>query len=290
MNHTRVLTLSDSRALQVIDNGIDSHRALVMLHGTPGVAEVWWTWLTRAAALGVRAVAVTRPGYYLSDRRPVGKVVDLNRDFAEILNQCGIEEFVTLGWSGGGPYSLASTFLTGNKGADLVAGVASLFEMGPEFGVGGDNPLDDDIAAAESVENALALCAGIEDDMNNFVTAFFDDHVQTRPDYAEFADQYAEARPHLSKFATDALTVLIGLAEDSHTINNDWGFKVADVTARVDIWQGEIDKAVPVGHGRWLAAQMKNSTLHELANQGHSTIMVEAREPILQSAIAKLNA
>jgi hypothetical protein len=35
---------------------------------------------------------------------------------------------------------------------------------------------------------------------------------------------------------------------------------------------------------------MKNSTLHELANQGHSTIMVEAREPILQSAIAKLNA
>mgnify|MGYP000570654975 CR=1 FL=1 len=123
MNHTRVLTLSDSRALQVIDNGIDSHRALVMLHGTPGVAEVWWTWLTRAAALGVRAMAVTRPGYYVSDRRPVGKVVDLNRDFAEILNQCGIEEFVTLGWSGGGPstYLLAGGLGPGNLAAAWAA-------------------------------------------------------------------------------------------------------------------------------------------------------------------------
>lgn len=290
MNQTRLLTLTDGRSLEIIDNGINSARALIMLHGTPGVAEVWWTWLSRAAELGVRAIAVTRPGYYVSHRRPVGTVLDLNNDWMQVLHQCAVEEFVTLGWSGGGPYSLASTFITGNRGAELVAGVASLSEMGLDFGIGGDNPIEADLAAAESVENAIKQLDGVAEDMGSFVTSFFGEYVATRPNYAEFAEQYKEAQPHLSKFATDALAVPLGLAEDSHTICKDWGFKVADVTAAVDIWQGEIDKAVPVGHGRWLAAQMPNSALHELPHQGHSTIMVEAREPILQSAIAKLNA
>ena len=48
-----------------------------------------------------------------------------NKDISEVLASKGIERFVAIGWSGGGPHALANTLLDTNVGAITLAGVGA---------------------------------------------------------------------------------------------------------------------------------------------------------------------
>ena len=85
---------------------------------------VWGTWLAAAAEEGIRAIAFTRPGYASSDRKVGRSIIDANEDLVEILNQLAVENFVSVGWSGGGPYALASGLLNKCSGVQLIASVS----------------------------------------------------------------------------------------------------------------------------------------------------------------------
>ena len=290
-NKSHLLTLSDGRNLEIFDNGVESSAALLMLHGNPGVAEIWWTWLEYAASKGVRAIAVSRPGYFRSDRKEGRRVIDVNADWQELFDQCGVTEFVSIGWSAGSPYASASSFLNGNKGVNLVGAVASLSLMGAEaFGAGSENPIEDDLAAAASLDAALAQFEGLPEQMAGFEKSFFEDFAPTRDSYAANAEHYEAIRPHFAKMATDALTSPIGVSEDLHMIMKDWGFSPADVSASVNVWQGMSDRSTPLSHGEWLASNLGNAKLHEMAEQGHSTIIIECRDEIVDAAIEMLKA
>jgi pimeloyl-ACP methyl ester carboxylesterase len=126
--------------------------------------------------------------------------------------------------------------------------------------------------------------------MAGFQKSFFEDFVPTRDSYAEHADHYEAIRPHLAKIATDALASPIGVSEDIHMILKDWGFNPADVSARVNVWQGMIDRSTPPSHGEWLANNLGNARLHKMADQGHTTIIIECRDEIVDAAIEMLRA
>jgi pimeloyl-ACP methyl ester carboxylesterase len=118
------LKLPDGRCIEYIDNGVSSKSALILHHGTPTSMTVWGTWLAAAAEEGIRAIAFTRPGYASSDRKVGRSIIDANEDLVEILNQLAVENFVSVGWSGGGPYALASGLLNKCSGVQLIASVS----------------------------------------------------------------------------------------------------------------------------------------------------------------------
>ena len=59
---------------------------------------------------GIRLFRFCRPGYDNSAARPSASLIDVAKDALSILVSMGIESVVVLGWSGGGPYALASVF------------------------------------------------------------------------------------------------------------------------------------------------------------------------------------
>lgn len=59
---------------------------------------------------GIRLFRFCRPGYDNSAARPSASLIDVAEDALSILVSMGIESVVVLGWSGGGPYALASVF------------------------------------------------------------------------------------------------------------------------------------------------------------------------------------
>ena len=132
--------LKDGRELEILDNGINSERAIVFHHGTPGHASAWNSWLEEAALAGIRAISYSRAGYGTSDRNPGRSVISINSDISQILDAKNITKFVSIGWSGGGPHALANTFDHRNVGAISLAGVGAfgaadlnfLEGMGPE--------------------------------------------------------------------------------------------------------------------------------------------------------------
>ena len=290
----RIHKRTDGRSISYTDNGVAGNHALLFHHGTPGGAEIWQSALDEAAKLGVRAIAYTKAGYQGSDPANWSNVAEAASDFNELIADLGIEKFVSIGWSGGGPFALASTFSSKCKGAELVAGVAPYFEMGTDFliGLSEAETIETLDGTAQSQESALTMATK---EMENIETEWTDETWQAtaeaRPEYARFEAEYLKFNAHaLPALLNSLVPDITGYANDNHLILIDWGFAVQDVKKPVSIWNGTLDKAVPTGHATWQHERIADSSLHILEGQNHVSIMIETQTEILSSAIAKLNA
>jgi pimeloyl-ACP methyl ester carboxylesterase len=78
------------------------------------------------------------------------------------------------------------------------------------------------------------------------------------------------------------------VADDYSSYLKPWGFDPRGVKVPVIIWQGGLDKNVPVQHGKWLAANMPNTRLELREEESHLGIYVNYEKEIMQSAIALL--
>jgi pimeloyl-ACP methyl ester carboxylesterase len=78
------------------------------------------------------------------------------------------------------------------------------------------------------------------------------------------------------------------VADDYSSYLKPWGFDPRDVQVPTIIWQGGLDKNVPVQHGKWLAENMPNSRLELRVDESHLGIYVNYEEEIMRSAIALL--
>lgn len=286
------ITLTDGRKLSYCDNGIVSDVALLFHHGTPGSAQIWETFLEAAASKDVRAISYTRAGYPGSDQASHNQILDTHGDFLELLKQLGVSEFVSIGWSGGGPYALLSTFESSCKGAELIAAVAPYFEMGEEFLVGTDGSESTEILDKKSSSKAACMEVSLEeikDFEEHWTVESWQKQVEVRVNYDQFSNIYSKFNELVVPSLLNAVFPdATGYAADDYLILSNWGFKVSDVAKPVSIWNGDEDQGVPTGHAFWLHSRIEGSTVHILEGQKHVTIMVEAMEPILDSAILKL--
>lgn len=284
------LKLPDGRCIEYIDNGVSSKSALILHHGTPTSMTVWGTWLAAAAEEGIRAIAFTRPGYASSDRKVGRSIIDANEDLVEILNQLALEKFVSVGWSGGGPYALASGLLNKCSGVQLIASVSPY--DAEDFDWFQDQ-------TPEMVEEAKISARSLEDSINfkeNYYKEFRDMTAEQflteyakRSSFESFETIYREFSKDLSFSMHEALRDgVIGYAEDEYAFLRNWGFETKEIQVPVLIWQGLDDLSVSPHMARWLNANISNPTLKLLEGQHHSSIMVEKRAEILNAAIGAL--
>jgi len=283
--------LKDSRELEILDNGINAESAIIFHHGTPGHVTTWTTWLEEAAALGIRAISYSRAGYGTSDRNFGRSVVSINSDISQILDAKNIMKFVSIGWSGGGPHSLANTFEHRNVGAISLAGVGAygvsdldfLEGMGPEnhdeFGAAlkGEATLDAWMEAnAGSMKNVTGsevreAFGGLIGDADKAVIE------------GEFANQMAASMRSGLAVSFD------GWIDDDLVFIKPWGFDLATITKPVFIWQGDDDFMVPHSHSQWLAKHIPGSELKFVPGHGHISLIEKYRPEILAQAQALLH-
>jgi pimeloyl-ACP methyl ester carboxylesterase len=69
-----------------------------------------------------------------------------------------------------------------------------------------------------------------------------------------------------------------GPAQDYIIINSSWGFRLEDIQTRFDVWQGEVDKNVPVNHGEYQHELLPNSRLRVLPGQAHLYLLTRWRD------------
>jgi pimeloyl-ACP methyl ester carboxylesterase len=284
------LKLPDSRCIEYIDNGVSSKSALILHHGTPTSMTVWGTWLAAAAELGIRAIAFTRPGYASSDRKVGRSIIDANEDLEEILNQLAVENFVSVGWSGGGPYALASGLLNKCSGVQLIASVSPydaedfdwFQDQTPEM-------VEEAKISARSLEDSINFKENYYKEIRDMTAEQFLTEYAKRLSFESFETTYREFSKDLSFSMHDALRDgVIGYAEDEYAFLRNWGFDTKEIQVPVLIWQGLDDLSVSPHMARWLNANISNPTLKLLEGQHHSSIMVEKRAEILNAAIGAL--
>ncbi|MEN8242017.1 MAG: hypothetical protein ABFS17_08865 [Chloroflexota bacterium] len=77
-----------------------------------------------------------------------------------------------------------------------------------------------------------------------------------------------------------------GPAQDDIVINSPWGFRLEDIDPRIDIWQGEVDKNVPISQGKYQHEKIPNSALTIMLGQAHLYLLTNWRI-VLEKLVAE---
>jgi pimeloyl-ACP methyl ester carboxylesterase len=266
------------RSLEVLIDGEAAGRPLVFHWGTPSGA-VWFQQLADAASrAGLRFVTYSRPGYAGSTPLSGRSVADAAADVSAILDALGADDFLSVGWSGGGPHALACAALIPDRcaGAATIAGVAPYPAEGMEWmdGMGQDNV--DEFSAAlggketlrpvlEKLAAELATIRGpkVAESLRTLVS-----DVDKRALTGEFADMLAES------FRRAVSKSVAGWLDDDLAFTRPWGFDLGRIKRPVAVWQGGQDRMVPFAHGAWLAEHIPGARVHLYPDEGHLSLAV----------------
>lgn len=286
------LVLADGRSLEYVTGGPADGLPLVLHHGTPSAAVLFAPMVEAAARLGLRTVLHSRPGYARSTAQPGRAVAAVAADVAAILDDLGAGDFVTVGWSGGGPHALAcAALLPGRcRAAATIAAVAPYAADGLEWlaGMGAENLEEFGAAAAgeaaltEYLDRAAAGVAGVQ--AADIATALGDlvPEVDRKALTGAFAENMAESmRAALS-------TGIAGWRDDDLAFLTGWGFDLAGIGTPLSIWQGAEDRMVPYAHGQWLAARLPAAAVHLDPAHGHLSLLLDAFDDVLAELTAPL--
>ena len=127
------MRLADGRALACLQLGDPAGPPVLYCHGYPGSRLEARVAAAAAGRLGLRLLAVDRPGFGQSSFQPGRTVGAWAGDVAALADQLGLGRFSIVSISGGAPYALACAALL----SDRLDRVALLCPLGP-LGVADD--------------------------------------------------------------------------------------------------------------------------------------------------------
>jgi pimeloyl-ACP methyl ester carboxylesterase len=277
------VTLPDGRTVEVLTGGDPAGYPWLFHGGSPSAAAPWDLVDEAARSRGLRMVTYSRPGYGGSTPRPAaGRYADDVVESAAVLDALGIDDFVTLGWSGGGPRALACAALLPDRcrAAASLAGVAPYDAPDLDWFAGMAEENHEEYHAAEAgrevyeayvVENMLPMLAAspdeLADGMGGLVTPV--DRDALTPDFADWLSR---------TFHRAGAQGAAGVRDDGLAAVAPWGFDLADITVPVAIWQGRQDAMVPYEHGAWLAVHVPGAQAHLFEDEGHLSLVTRLDE------------
>jgi pimeloyl-ACP methyl ester carboxylesterase len=289
---TRTLQIAGhkGRTLEVELSGPDAGRPLIFHNGTPTAGRMFAPMVAQGAERGVRHIAYSRPGYGDSERDAGRTVADCVLDVAAIADELGVERFLTVGVSGGGPHALACAALLPERtiAAATLAGVAPASAGGLDwFGGMGEENIEEFGAATAGAEQ---LSSYLETQRTAMLDAGAEDLHATLGDLLSSVDRAVLTGEFAGYLAANTQVALEhgiwGWFDDDLAFVSDWGFELGAITVPVTIWQGEQDRFVPFGHGRWLADHIPGASAQLTPEHGHLSLTIGSYARVLDDLIA----
>lgn len=270
----------DGRIIEVLTGGDDEGFCLLFHGGSPSAVAEWPAFDDAVRAAGLRLVTYSRPGYGTSTpRAEAGAYVDDVTESVAVLDHLGVDEFVTAGWSGGGPRALACAALLPQRcrAAATISGVAPYDAEDLDWFAGMADENHAEYHAAEQGRHVygaylqehflpvlLASPEEVAAALGGLVTP-----VDKAALDASFCDWLSRTFNHA------AAQGVVGTRDDGLAAVAPWGFALADIRVPVAIWQGRQDAMVPYEHGVWLSEHVPNAEGHLLEGEGHLSLVTQ---------------
>lgn len=283
----KTTTLRDGRTLGYAEFGATGGTPLINFHGFPGSRLMSRIGHDAAVRRNVRLIAPERPGMGLSTYQPHRRILDWPADVAQLADALGIEKFAVMGVSGGGPYVAACALAMPDRltAAGIVSGVGPMNRPGGTDGMmrmnkilfGVQRRLPPAGRAIVWLQAQVMLRAGAKG---------FERFAKTLPP----PDREIALRPGMRDLLIDDMREAYrqgsrGAALENSLYARDWGFDLRDIRMRVHLWQGEDDRNVPPGHGRYQAAAIPDCRAHFYPGEGH-LLVVDRMEEIVGALLA----
>jgi pimeloyl-ACP methyl ester carboxylesterase len=233
IDETVTIRVRDGRRLGYRALGPVDGFPVAYMHGAIGSPHWRCPGLDAAAtALGVRYVAVDRPGYGESDPCPNRTVADTARDVSDLADALAWERFSVIGVSAGAPFALACAWALPER---IVRAVMAS-PLAPACATAGSRSLRYRVPGAGFRVPLMGPLA------------------------CETALRMLDAR---------AATAPRNMLEDYEVCRRPWGFEPGDVSVPVLVWHGLRDRLVPVRHALRLAAALPSCDTRLEPRAGH---------------------
>ena len=284
-----LLRLPDGRALGYLQVGAATGPAIFHFHGH-GSSRLEALMLEKhALALGVRVIALDRPGIGRSDAKRGDRLLDWPADVAAAADLLQIERFAVQGMSAGGPYALACAYFIPER--VMACGLVSAVPP-PEI-------------ARRAGPKLRRFAWWVAHRFPNYLRRRLEQfRPDGQPDEAmvrqrmlrvsqllggedEILMQSSEMRALLARTMVE--TARQGAAanrEEIERLVRPWGFDVRHIKLdRTFIWHGEMDRIMPVGPARLLARRLGDCRAIFYPQEGHFSVLVN-RAPDILAALA----
>ena len=285
-SHTVILP--DGRLLGFDDVGDPDGTPLLYFHGFGSTRLIRHPDDSIAARLGIRLLAVDRPGIGLSTSRPGRALLDFSADVAHLADTIGLDRFGVVAWSGGGPYALGCAFALPGR----VTQVGLISTPAP---LGGPSAADYATRFHRASNRAASVAPWAvrlamwrwSRQQRNDPAQHLDDAIAGMVD----ADKEILADPRFRDVMLRNASELYrqggrGLYDEALIMARSWGFPLDEVRTPVRIWHGELDQAVPIAMGRHLARSIPTADATFLPGEAHH-LLYDRWEEILGEVAAR---
>jgi pimeloyl-ACP methyl ester carboxylesterase len=277
-------TLKDGRKLGYAEYGDPQGKAVFHFNGSGGSRLEHPTDQSILSDLGVRLISTDRPGHGISDPQPDRQLLDWPNDISQLADHLGIDTFYVEGWSAGGSHALACAYQLPERvlAGALISGLAPPDRPDPYVGLPFQNRML--MIIARRIPSfvylfrrlAYPMITGDPEKAGKTLAASFpqeDQQIAKKPVYqnmlvADIQEGYRQGWQ--------------GHAQDDILINSPWGFRLEEITMRIDIWQGEVDKNVPLNQGQYQHEKIPGSRLTVLPGQAHLYLLERWGEILAQ--------
>jgi pimeloyl-ACP methyl ester carboxylesterase len=266
------MVLADGRRLAYVETGPADGIPVIYCHGAIG------TPLGRSldleammGELGIRHLAVSRPGVGGSDHVRRRSVAAFAADVRELADALAIERFSVVGVSAGGPYALAIAHEMAAR-VDGVSVCSSLSPLGaPHRTPGMQRRIR---LALELLARAPWLCGALGDAAVPLIRRHPELVSRVIAAHAAPSEraklQGADERLAASTSFLDAAAGGVrGMIDDYLACSRDWGFAPQAVHAEVHLWHGLEDLVVPIEHALQLAVALPRCRVFFDPDEGH---------------------
>ena len=265
----------DGRIVEVLTGGDPDGYGLLYHGGSPSAVAEYAPLDEAARSLGLRLVSYSRPGYGGSTPRPTaGRYADDVEESVLVLDHLGIGDFVTLGWSGGGPRALACAALLPDRcrAAVSLAGVAPYGADDLDWFAGMAEENHEEYHAAEQGREVYG--SYLEENFLPILSATPEELTEAMGGLLSPVDQATLDADWLSRtFNRAGAQGVVGVRDDGIAAVSPWGFDLADIRVPVAVWQGREDAMVPYAHGEWLATHVPGAQGHFFEDEGHISLI-----------------
>lgn len=271
-NHVNQIVLSDGRRLAYEEYGDPNGKVVFFFHGAPGSRLLRHPDQSLPARLGLRIIAVDRPGYGLSDPRPRRSLLDWPQDIAELADSLRIERFTVMGVSGGGPHAAACAYkLPGRVSqAVLVSSPAPFDAPGIKQSLKFMQRLQFTLAVKAPWVVRLMMKSYIRAAQKATPKQVLQKLEQDLPP-SEVA--MIKQPGMVDMVIADTLEAMRqggeACAYEWGLMGRPWGFRPEEITVPVQVWQGDQDENGSLAMGQYLGRVIPRCSVTICPGEGH---------------------
>ena len=276
----RTIVLRDGRTLGYAEYGDLTGKVVFHFNGSGGSRLERPANESILTDLEIRLISTDRPGHGLSDLQPDRKLLDWADDISQLADHLGIDRFYVMGWSAGGPHALACAYKMPDRvlAGAIVSGLAPPDRPNPYKGLPFPNRILMFVVRRIPKLVYLArrmmssMLKGDPEDIGKKLASSFP------PEDRKLVEVPENQKMLLADIQEGYRQGWKGPAQDDIIINNPWGFRLDDIAVRIDIWQGEVDKNVPLNQGQYQQEMIPNSRYTALPGRAHLYLLAQWRE------------